>query len=56
MAEYAYSKDLEMWQAQNAYNHPTEQMARLKEAGINPHMAYMKGNLPNQAKEMPARS
>ena len=53
MAEYAYSKDLEMWQMQNQYNHPTAQMGRLSEAGINPHMAYSKGNMQNVAKEMP---
>lgn len=29
-----------MWEKQNAYNHPTMQMARLKEAGLNPHLVY----------------
>lgn len=28
------------WHRQNAYNHPTQQMQRLKEAGLNPNMVY----------------
>ncbi|AXL15467.1 DNA pilot protein [Microviridae sp.] len=39
--------NLEQWKRQNAYNHPTEQMARLKEAGLNPNMIY--GGSPGQA-------
>lgn len=31
------------WQMQNAYNHPLQQMQRLKEAGINPNMVYSNG-------------
>lgn len=42
MAEYAYSKDLEMWNRQNQYNNPANQMQRLKDAGINPVLAYGK--------------
>lgn len=49
LAEYAYSKDLEMWNRENAYNHPTAQMQRLKAAGINPHMAYGNGSITNVA-------
>ncbi len=29
-----------MWEAQNKYNHPTAQMARLQEAGLNPRLVY----------------
>lgn len=29
-----------MWNKQNEYNHPVAQMARLKEAGLNPHLVY----------------
>lgn len=32
------------WNMQNAYNHPSEQMKRLKEAGLNPNMVYGNGN------------
>lgn len=36
------SHALDMWNKQNEYNHPVEQMARMKEAGINPHMLFTK--------------
>lgn len=53
MAEYAYSKDLEMWNRQNAYNDPKAQMSRLDSAGLNPNMMYGTGQSANMAKEMP---
>ena len=31
---------LQDWQMQNAYNSPEQQMARLKAAGLNPHLIY----------------
>jgi len=31
---------LEDWNRQNAYNHPSQQMQRLKEAGLNPNLVY----------------
>lgn len=34
---------------QNAYNHPSQQMARLREAGINPHLAYSQGSISNSS-------
>ena len=34
---------LEDWNRQNAYNHPTQQMQRLKEAGLNPNLVYGSG-------------
>jgi hypothetical protein len=37
----------ETWERQNKYNHPLEQMARLKAAGLNPNMIY--GNSPGSA-------
>lgn len=43
MAEYAYAKDLEMWERQNAYNSPIAQMQRLREAGLNPNLVYGQG-------------
>ena len=36
-----------MWEKNNAYNDPTQQMARLKSAGINPHLAYSQGGVTN---------
>lgn len=47
--------NLEMWNMQNKYNSPVEQMARLKEAGLNPHLMYGKGTL-GQAGQMPNTS
>lgn len=43
MAEYQYSKDLEMWNRANDYNLPSEQMARLRAAGLNPNLVYGSG-------------
>lgn len=43
LAQYAYSKDLEMWNRQNEYNTPEAQMMRLKTAGLNPNMVYGTG-------------
>lgn len=39
--------NISMWKAQNKYNSPIEQMARLKEAGLNPHLMYQQGNVGN---------
>jgi len=33
-------RSLEDWNRQNAYNHPSQQMQRLKEAGLNPNLVY----------------
>lgn len=54
MADYAYSKDVdmltrqqqyarEMWDFNNQYNAPGMQMQRLKEAGLNPNLVYGNG-------------
>jgi len=37
LADYQYSKDLDMWNKGNLYNSPEEQMKRLKAAGLNPN-------------------
>jgi len=47
LAEYQYSKELEAWNRQNEYNSPTNQMARFKEAGLNPALIYGKGTAGN---------
>ena len=36
-----------MWEKNNAYNDPSQQMERLKNAGINPHLAYSQGGVTN---------
>lgn len=43
LAQYQYSKDLEMWNRGNAYNSPMAQMERLRAAGLNPNMVYGSG-------------
>jgi hypothetical protein len=52
MAEYAYGKDLEMWNRNNQYNTPAMQMQRFKEGGLNPNLIYGQGNSGN-ATSMP---
>lgn len=45
MQMYNLSREdaLKMWQIQNDYNSPSEQMKRLREAGLNPHLVYGNG-------------
>lgn len=40
LAKYQNDLNLAQWERENEYNLPINQMARLKEAGINPRMAY----------------
>lgn len=55
LAEYSYSKDLEMWNRQNQYNSPEAQMARMQAAGLNPNMIYGSGSsgAAGNASQMP---
>ena len=53
LAEFAYQQDLDMWNRQNVYNSPIEQMQRLKDAGLNPNLMYGQGNTGN-ASGMPS--
>lgn len=46
----------EMWQKQNAYNSPIAQMSRLREAGINPALAYASGQPENTATSLPEQA
>lgn len=45
LAEEAYQRDVAMWNMQNAYNAPKEQMVRLQAAGMNPNLVYGSGNV-----------
>lgn len=49
MWERQKKHNLEMWWLNNHYNSPTMQMARLKAAGLNPHLMYGKGTVGNAA-------
>lgn len=42
-----------MWNRQNAYNTPSMQMKRLKEAGLNPALMYGQGTTGNAEKALP---
>lgn len=42
------------WHMQNSYNHPSAQMARLREAGLNPNLVYGTGSVVANATQMPA--
>lgn len=44
MAEYQFSKDLEMWNRSNEYNSPLKQMERYTSAGLNPNLIYGSGS------------
>lgn len=45
LAEYQYSKALEMWNRQNEYNLPKNQISRLTDAGLNPNLVYGNGTV-----------
>lgn len=53
MADYMYQKDLEMWHEMNRYNDPSHQVARLKQAGLNPALMYGKSASPGIAGQPP---
>lgn len=53
LAEYSYSKDLEMWNRSNQYNSPAAQMQRLKDAGLNPNLVYGSGAVGNTSGAIP---
>lgn len=46
-AELAYQRQLEMWGLKNQYDSPEAQMARLRAAGLSPHLMYQQGNTGN---------
>jgi len=48
-----FQMDKQMWDYQNAYNTPSQQMARMKKAGLNPALMYGQGNTGN-ASQMPS--
>lgn len=43
LAQYQFDRNLEMWNKQNEYNTPANQMARYMEAGLNPNLIYSQG-------------
>lgn len=51
--EKAYQRSLNMWNLQNEYNSPTQQMARVRAAGLNPNLVYGNGVTGNSAGSTP---
>ena len=51
--EKAYQRNLQMWNLQNEYNSPTQQMARLRSAGLNPNLVYGSGVTGNSTGSAP---
>jgi hypothetical protein len=43
MYERQNADQIKMWEMTNQYNHPTQQMERLRQAGLNPNLVYGKG-------------
>lgn len=49
----AFKNNVLMWNMQNAYNSPTAQMSRLRQAGLNPNLVYGSGVTGNNAGSAP---
>lgn len=52
--ENANKMAMRAWNLANDYNHPVEQMARLKEAGLNPLLVYGSGSVTGNTTSQPA--
>ena len=54
--DQANKQNIKFWNMQNAYNSPTSQMSRLREAGLNPNMIYgSSANTGNASPVAPAK-
>lgn len=51
-AKDAYNRNVALWNMNNAYNTPKEQMDRLREAGLNPRLIYGSGSVTGLASSM----
>lgn len=49
MYRQQYQDELAFWRMNNEYNHPTAQMERLRNAGLNPHLVYGNGSVGNSS-------
>lgn len=54
-ATQAFNRQVQLMDMQNAYNTPAAQMARYKEAGLNPNLIYGQQNLSASASAVPQR-
>ena len=53
-ATTAYNRQVQFWNMQNAYNDPSQQIERMRNAGINPTLAYSQGGLNNVGAATPS--
>lgn len=49
LAQYQNNWNLQQWNRENAYNSPIQQMARLRQAGLNPNLVYGNGTTTQSA-------
>lgn len=56
LAELSYQQNIAQWERENAYNHPSAQMSRLKEAGLNPNLVYGNGSAVQTSAHSPQMS
>jgi len=52
-SQFEWDKNLEQWNRANEFNAPTQQMQRLKAAGLNPAMVYGSGGAKTVASQSP---
>lgn len=52
LQDYVFQRNLEQWQRENAYNSPSSQMARYRQAGLNGNLIYGQSNLAASSPEM----
>lgn len=45
LAKYSFDRNIDMWNMQNEYNLPINQMERLRAAGLNPNLVYGNGSV-----------
>lgn len=55
-SELQYQRQINLWNMQNDYNTPTNQLARLEAAGLSPYLAYSNGAAGGTASSMTAPS
>lgn len=53
LARYNWEQQVDMWNRNNEYNSPIQQMQRLKEAGLNPNLVYGSGVTGNSSSSIP---
>lgn len=54
-AKKAYEREIDLMDRQNAYNTPSAQMERLKEAGLNPALVYGNGTVSGNTSATPSQ-